>query len=604
MKVHITNIYNFNKEDSYVEKQHKFAKAGCVLGFLEMGIFNYPVETDSERELSIRLDGVIASLEFGDTVFMQLPTGNGYVYEQSLINKIKAYKNTKLVIVLHNMEFIENKMDVELKSKYLSLYKIADMLIVPSVRYSNILKSQGLNNILFYDNISIADSVSKTNVDFEDNNAYLSLCQSDFYIKKLYMDAIEKLFVPSSIQYESKSKILDDEVHIGFGLHDRTGNYSIWVGVAMQSVIEHTGAKICFHILHDDTLGKDNREKLITVATSGGHRIVFHCLDKKDFEHLSEQMQNYTIGAMFRIMLPEILGDLSKIIYLDADLLVNRDIKELWDTDIEEYCLAAVPDSQVVEGMVIPMPVKCGEVSRERYFNSGVLYLNLDKIRATGSMYKKIMEYLEGASSSDLPDQDALNSIYNQETLLLDGSWNYFSKRDHIKGERRVLPRIYHYVGTRPLLYCHTEMDELYFETTSRTPWGIEGCKSQLRKAMERTTDRISQFEKFIHQIASEKTKYIYYGEENSALKVMYELLSIREGDYRVLSEPKQDKNSVLPCKPLSILKNEEEPYVVLVLPDADEGKAVENLEKMGMKNGIDFFNIRRLLWAYDGGYA
>ena len=73
MKVHITNIYNFNKEDSYVEKQHKFAKAGCVLGFLEMGIFNYPVETDSERELSIRLDGVIASLEFGDTVFMQLP---------------------------------------------------------------------------------------------------------------------------------------------------------------------------------------------------------------------------------------------------------------------------------------------------------------------------------------------------------------------------------------------------------------------------------------------------------------------------------------------------------------------------------------------------
>lgn len=603
MKIHVTNLYNFSLNDTNVEKQHEFANAGRALGFLEMGIFNYPVETDSERELSIRLDGVIAGLEFGDTVFMQLPTGNGYVYEHRLINKIKSYKNTKLVIILHNMEVFEGKMDVEMQSKYLSLYKIADLLAVPSIRYANILKGQGFNNVLFCDNLNIANSVSKDNVDFEDNNAYLSLCQSDFYIKKMYMDAIEKLFVSSGIQYESQSKVEDDEIHIGFGLHDRTGSYSIWVGVAMQSVIEHTSSKICFHILHDDTLNKDNREKLITVASNGGHRIVFHCLDKKDFEHLSEQMRNYTIGAMFRIMLPEILGDLSKIIYLDADLLVNRDIKELWDTDIEEYCLAAVPDAHVVDGIVTPIPVKRGEVSAHRYFNSGVLYMNLDKICATGNMYIKIMSYLEDANIYDLPDQDALNSIYTHDTLLLEGCWNHFAKDVHIKGESELFPRIYHYVGTRPVFYCHTAMDELYFETTSRTPWGIEACKSQLRKAMERTTDRISQFEKLIHQIMLGNKKIIYYGEEVFAVKNVYKLLSTREGDYRILQEPKPSKECILPCYPLSAIKEEKEPYVIFVLPEADDGSAIKNLEDLGLKNGVDFYNIRRLLWVYDGGY-
>ena len=50
---------------------------------------------------------------------------------------------------------------------------------------------------------------------------------------------------------------------------------------------------------------------------------------------------------MFRCSLPELLPNLNRIIYLDADLFVNRDIKELWDVDICEYCLAGVADEGV-----------------------------------------------------------------------------------------------------------------------------------------------------------------------------------------------------------------------------------------------------------------
>ena len=90
MKIHITNLYNFIPKDPLVSLHHRFAEAGRKLGFLEMGIFSYPVETDTPGELSKRLDGIIAALESEDVVFMQLPTGNGLRYEQQLFDKIKA----------------------------------------------------------------------------------------------------------------------------------------------------------------------------------------------------------------------------------------------------------------------------------------------------------------------------------------------------------------------------------------------------------------------------------------------------------------------------------------------------------------------------------
>ena len=96
MNVHITNIYGFIQDQELKKKQNLYAYAGHILGFKEMGIFNFDVSTDTESELSKRLDGIISSLQFNDLVFVQLPTGNGEHYDNLLINKIKAY-NTCLL---------------------------------------------------------------------------------------------------------------------------------------------------------------------------------------------------------------------------------------------------------------------------------------------------------------------------------------------------------------------------------------------------------------------------------------------------------------------------------------------------------------------------
>lgn len=72
MKVHITNIYGGTENSRGTENQKTFAEAGHLLGFYEMGIFVYPVETDTQIELSTRLDGIIAAVEHNDLVIVQV----------------------------------------------------------------------------------------------------------------------------------------------------------------------------------------------------------------------------------------------------------------------------------------------------------------------------------------------------------------------------------------------------------------------------------------------------------------------------------------------------------------------------------------------------
>ena len=94
-------------------------------------------------------------------------------------------------------------------------------------------------------------------------------------------------------------------------------------------------------------------------------------------------------------MLPKIRGDLNRIIYLDADLLFNRDIQELWDIDINDYCLAAVPDLNVKKGYIWTYPTRGKVIEKSIYFNSGVLYMNLENIRKKGDLHTQTIEYLK-----------------------------------------------------------------------------------------------------------------------------------------------------------------------------------------------------------------
>lgn len=575
MNVHITNIYGFIHDQNLRKKQNLYADAAHALGFKEMGIFNFDVSTDTENELSKRIDGIISSLQFNDLVFVQLPTGNGEHYDNLLINKIKAY-NTKVCILLH--ETIE----------YEYVLNAADLIMPTNNEVHVYLKEHNYSNVFYKKNI---------NYEFGLYSNSSNIISSDFYIKKYLIDAQDQL--EESVLNEQD----EDIIHIGFGLHDKDGHYSVWVGTVMQSILEHTDSRICFHILHDETLSIDNKYKLEKVAYNGSSIIEFHKIDENDFSVVKNQMSRFTIGTMFRCSLPELLPNLNRIIYLDADLFVNRDIKELWDVDICEYCLAGVADEGVDIHNYPKILNKYPGIKKESYFNAGVLYMNLKKLREFGNLKKLVVDFLVENPEAGLPDQDALNVIFHNKVLYLDGSWNQFVFMHRKDNVEKLDKAIFHYAAALLMLYSHSQLDKEYFRTICRTPWIDYEMNHQFEQCFDRMNDRVYQYQNMLCLLSDSDVKHVFYGEENKKLKTLYSRIHLKDGDYRVLEHAKNMESDILPCKDLPVLKDEKSPIIIFVNWESDDCSAIQNLEELGFKNGKDFFVVERFFSFFDGGF-
>ncbi len=99
----------------------------------------------------------------------------------------------------------------------------------------------------------------------------------------------------------------------------------------------------------------------------------------------------YTLLRLFIDMLPEIQD---KILYLDIDIMFNRDISLLYETDLTGYEYAAARDHY---GKFLLHP---------NYINAGVLLFNMDEIRKTG-LLEKARELIK-TKKMLFADQDAI----------------------------------------------------------------------------------------------------------------------------------------------------------------------------------------------------
>ena len=131
------------------------------------------------------------------------------------------------------------------------------------------------------------------------NNPYVKFFSDNVILKRM-----SKLRVTAKKM--DNAYFLDNAMHICFGIHDKDGNYSVWAGTTMQSIVENTKAPIVFHILHDDTLNEINKNKLSFIADNSGNDIEFHHFNSDVFGTFADSMNRFAIGTMFRIMLPDI----------------------------------------------------------------------------------------------------------------------------------------------------------------------------------------------------------------------------------------------------------------------------------------------------------
>lgn len=133
--------------------------------------------------------------------------------------------------------------------------------------------------------------------------------------------------------------------------------------------------------------------------------------------------RHVTSATYALLLLPELLDDLDRVIYLDADVMVrNSRIDDLWEIDLEGYSVAgvsAIRQSRVGDADGIVGWRSLGLNPRAPMLNSGVLVLDLDQIRSSG-LFGRALDYALGHSQvTHLADQHALNAALNGQWLRL-----------------------------------------------------------------------------------------------------------------------------------------------------------------------------------------
>ena len=112
----------------------------------------------------------------------------------------------------------------------------------------------------------------------------------------------------------------------------------------------------------------------------------------------------YTPYALLRLLSHHVDMLPDKIIYLDTDTMVYGDIKELYSIDLKDAEYGAVQD------------YVGHRFFGKNYINTGVLLLNLPRIRETG-LFDKCIKYV-ATKRRFMPDQDAMNYRRTKFVLL------------------------------------------------------------------------------------------------------------------------------------------------------------------------------------------
>jgi lipopolysaccharide biosynthesis glycosyltransferase len=207
-------------------------------------------------------------------------------------------------------------------------------------------------------------------------------------------------------------------------------NYAPYLSVTLQSVIETASAVYEYRVfvLHNGVTDASMEKVQNQVAEVKNFSV--------SFVDVAEYLKNTPLftsrhisaAAYFRLFIPYIFNKYDKVLWLDCDLLVCRDVAELYNVDIEDYMVAVVNDKLTSwEWMLRESNGEYRDVFKnfDNYFNSGVMLFNTVKLRNYITV-EKLMEFT--ASRKWLcHDQDILNVLCEEKVKYLPMKWNVYN---------------------------------------------------------------------------------------------------------------------------------------------------------------------------------
>ena len=278
---------------------------------------------------------------------------------------------------------------------------------------------------------------------------------------------------------------MTDKIVVAFATDHK---FRYFTGVALFTLIEHASEKTNYEILIlADSLSEADSHiffRLVEEKKNFSLRIIDmkEKITKINIKKLQLCGSYASTAILHRLFLHELLPEYDKVLYLDSDIIIQSDIKELYCTDLKKYPIGAVRDplakifsfSVYDQRNFLYLKKTLKIKNTANYFNSGVLLLDLIKLRHA-DFSSQVRCDIELADEYKYPDQDILNRIFYNNVHYLDKKWNFITRTKRNPAAQKII----HFASVHPWLSIMKPSASHWWRAAEKT-FFIEDMKKEL----------------------------------------------------------------------------------------------------------------------------
>ena len=237
-------------------------------------------------------------------------------------------------------------------------------------------------------------------------------------------------------------------------------NYIMPYGIMLESLFTNNkGENIQIYAIIDEDVTEDDKIKLDNIIRKYHALIDYVLFPHNDNIHLPDMSRDrLTRAAFFRLFSASLLSkEVTKILYLDGDIIIMDNLRSLWETDIDNVAVAGIMDQWQNNTWYNRLHYS----NKLGYINSGVLLINLKYWREHQVESRFISFVKNHPERIKQHDQDIINYVLREEKLLLSLRYNVqnahyyrpeYSMLDYWSMESEILdaqkyPVILHFAG-------------------------------------------------------------------------------------------------------------------------------------------------------------
>ncbi len=247
-------------------------------------------------------------------------------------------------------------------------------------------------------------------------------------------------------------------------------NFVKYTFVSIKSLIENSNKQHNYKIyILNSNISEDTKSKAKEFVCQNVS-IEFINVEKQ-VEHIGKNLpirDYYSKTTYFRFLIAELFPEYDKAIYIDSDTIVLGDVSKLYNYDLKDNYVGACNEQVMIQTDVFGEYVeKVLGISRNNYFNAGILLLNLRLFREE-NILKKFIEMLDKYTFAVTQDQDYLNVLCKGKVLFLEQGWNTEVYGDIPVDEKDI--KIIHYIMvSKPWHYSDCRLKDYFWKYAEQT---------------------------------------------------------------------------------------------------------------------------------------